>query len=343
MSKSPTKPVRAVVMAAGQGTRMKSARPKVLHALLGRPMVGWVVEAAREAGCEAATVVVGHGREQVQAYLAGAYGDLGGAGERFGVGFAVQAEQRGTAHAVQQALPSLEGFGTEGGGRVLILNGDLPCLPVGLIRELLAEDDRDPKALSIVSVHVPNPRGFGRIVRDAGGGAQAIVEEKDCDDAQRAITEINTGIYLVAVDFLREGLGKVRSENAQGEFYLTDLLAMAAQQQSVRVKVGAEAIPLLGVNDRSQLAVAQGWLQRQTNERWMAQGVTFLLPGSTLVEYGVELAADVELGPNTSLLGATKVGEGSVIGANCVLENVEVGAGVVVSPGEIWRGARRLA
>ncbi len=336
MSESQTKPVRAVVMAAGQGTRMKSAKPKVLHALLGRPMVGWVVEAARLAGCEAATVVVGHGREEVQAYLSEAFRDEGG----FRVQFVVQAEQRGTAHAVQQALPSLEGFVD---GRVLILNGDLPCLPMALIRELLAEDDRDPKALSIVSVHVPNPRGYGRLVRDGQGDPLAIVEEKDCNEAQRAVTEINTGIYLVAVDFLREGLGRVRSENAQGEFYLTDLLEMAAQQKSVRVKVGAEAMPLLGVNDRSQLAVAQGWLQRQTNERWMAQGVTFLLPGSTLVEYAVALAADVELGPNTSLLGATKVGEGAVIGANCVIENVEVGPGQRVSPGEIWRGSRRLA
>jgi bifunctional UDP-N-acetylglucosamine pyrophosphorylase / glucosamine-1-phosphate N-acetyltransferase len=332
---NPPKPLRAVVMAAGQGTRMRSALPKVLHPLLGRPMVGWVLEAARDAGCEAATVIVGHGREAVEAYVRGAFPPS----PSFTVRFAHQAQQLGTAHAVQQALPSLEGFT----GRVLILNGDLPCLPTALLRGLCEVDDEAPKALSVISAVVEEPQGYGRVTRDEAGAPQAIVEHKDCDAAQRQIREVNTGIYLADAKFLTESLGRVENRNAQAEFYLTDLLAMAAQGGSARAHIAPDPTPLLGVNDRAQLAVAQRWLQRQVNGDWMRRGVTFLLPNTALVEYAVRLGEDVTVGPGAHLMGCTRVGAGAVIGAHVVLEDADIPAGEVVQAGQCIRGARPLA
>jgi bifunctional UDP-N-acetylglucosamine pyrophosphorylase/glucosamine-1-phosphate N-acetyltransferase len=341
MSKSPgqARKLRAVVMAAGQGTRMMSRTPKVLHPLLGRPMIGWVLATAQAVGCEAAEVIVGHGREAVEAYVREAFptadDDPNARSNSLRVGFAHQAGQRGTAHAVQQALPALRGFE----GRVLILNGDLPCAPTDALQHLLALDDAEPKALSIVSAHVTDPRGFGRVVRSPDGTPAAIVEDKDCSPQQRLITEVNAGIYLCDAAFLAAHLGTIRDQNAQGERYLTDLLAIAAAQGSARAYAAPDPTPLLGVNDRVQLAIAQRWLQQQVNTAWMRRGVTFLLPDSTLIEYAVTLAPDVTIGPGAHLRGQTRVGEGAFIGAHAVLEDASIPAGATVAPGAHIRGA----
>ena len=326
------KQVCAIILAAGLGTRMRSGLPKVMHRVLDRTMVGWVLEAGAVAGADRAVVVVGHGRALVEAHLKET------APEGVEVSFALQAEQLGTAHAVQQALPEL---GTQ--GRALILNGDLPNLPPELVSRLIALDDADPKALSFVTTRLDDPGGYGRVLRDADGAPTSIVEDRDCSAAQRAVEEINVGVYLVSSAFLHEHLAGVSASGATAEFYLTDLIARAAERGSVRAVLEPDAPPLFGVNNRSQLADAQRLAQRRTNERWMLDGVTFLLPESTLIECDVELEPDVVLGPGVHLRGRTKIGRGAVIEGHCTLTDVEVGRGATVGAGSHLRGVEVAA
>jgi bifunctional UDP-N-acetylglucosamine pyrophosphorylase/glucosamine-1-phosphate N-acetyltransferase len=319
MSTEASSPLTAVILAAGQGTRMKSAKPKVLHELCGRPMIHHVVEAALAAGAEDVIVVVGHGREEVTAYLGRAFGA--------NVRTAVQDAQHGTGHAVRCALPAL-GARAE---RVLILYGDTPLLDaaeLGRLAALLPAGAAEP--LAMLTVRVPDPHGYGRIVRGAGGRVERIVEHKDATAEQRAIDEINPGIYVARAAFLRDAVERLQPNNAQGELYLTDIVEMAARQGGVASLLGRDATSLGGINDRAQLAAAEDVLYGRIADGLRRAGAT--IRTSARVDAGVVVEADAVLEHGVVLRGATRVGAGARIDVGSVLTDVTVAAGAQVKP-----------
>ncbi|HHX75587.1 MAG TPA: bifunctional UDP-N-acetylglucosamine diphosphorylase/glucosamine-1-phosphate N-acetyltransferase GlmU [Firmicutes bacterium] len=300
----------AVILAAGEGKRMQSRRPKVLHEICGYPMLAHVIHAARSV-CSDVIVVVGHQGEEIRA----AFGDS--------VVYAEQHEQLGTAHALLQAEPLLPDAGT-----VLVLCGDTPLLSPGAIEELYAVHSREAAAATVLTATVPNPFGYGRIVRGAGGEIIKIVEEKDATAAEKLLREINTGTYAFDVKALREGLAGVGSDNAAGEYYLTDCIELIIKSGK---KVATSLLPdyrlALGVNDRIQLAEAQALLQERINRDLMAAGVTMINPATIYVDAGVKVGRDTVILPNTALRGRTVVGEGCVIGPQTEITDSTIGSG----------------
>jgi bifunctional UDP-N-acetylglucosamine pyrophosphorylase/glucosamine-1-phosphate N-acetyltransferase len=308
----------AIVLAAGQGTRMRSARAKVLHELLGRPLGAYPIELARAVGADPVAVVLGHQREAVEAALIG----------RFGAGaltIVEQAQQRGTGHAVRLAMPALGAFH----GLVLVLYGDVPLLRRETVQALVGTARRYG-CLAVVTTTPPDASGYGRIVRDQRGHVIGVIEEKDASPEERAITEVNAGIYCGPVDFVREATAGLVARNAQGEFYLTDIVARAAGSIGVTA-VDADFRDVAGVNDRQQLAAAESLLRARINQRLMAH-VTFRDPASALVEPDVEIGVDVEVGRNVTLRGRTRLGHGARIGDGVILTDTEVGAGAEIRP-----------
>ncbi|MBR7831997.1 bifunctional UDP-N-acetylglucosamine diphosphorylase/glucosamine-1-phosphate N-acetyltransferase GlmU [Actinospica durhamensis] len=315
------RPAAVIVLAAGGGTRMKSATPKVLHELCGRPLVGHVVAAARELGPQELAVVIGHGREQVAAYLEAADPAARAV---------VQDQQLGTGHATRVAMEALAAQ-RELDGTVLVVTGDAPLLTAGTLRALLAAHQDAGRAVTVLSAIVPDPAGYGRIVRE-DGAVVAIVEQRDTDAAQAEITEINSGLFAFDAKVLREALGRVGRENSQGEEYLTDVLGLAvADGLAVGAYVVEDWHETLGVNDRVQLAEMRRLLSRRINEAWMREGVSIIDPASTFIDVQVELERDVVVHPNTQLHGATVIREGAEIGPNCTLTDTSVGTGAVVT------------
>jgi len=308
----------AIVLAAGKGTRMRSSRAKVLHELLGRPLVAYPVELARVIGADPVLVVLGHQREAVEAALLA----------RFGIGalsVVEQAEQRGTGHAVRLAMPALRGFG----GIVLILYGDVPLLRRETLQALVGTARRYG-CLAMVTTTPPNPTGYGRVLRDQRGHVIGVVEEKDASREERAITEVNAGIYAAPAPFLRTATGGLVARNVQREYYLTDVVARAAREIGVSA-VEADYRDVAGINDRHQLAQAEALMRDRINRAWMTH-VTFRDPAAAAVEPDVDLGVDVEIGRNVSLRGRTRVGHGARIDDGVVLTDVEVGAGAQVMP-----------
>jgi bifunctional UDP-N-acetylglucosamine pyrophosphorylase/glucosamine-1-phosphate N-acetyltransferase len=308
----------AVVLAAGKGTRMRSARSKVLHEILGRPLISYPVELARAAGADPVIAVLGHQLEAVQATLTA----------RFGAGavdVVEQAEQRGTGHAVRLAMPALRGFG----GIVVILYGDVPLLRRETLQALVGTARRYG-CLALVTTTPPDPTGYGRVLRTERGAIIGVVEEKDASREEKAITEINAGIYAAPAAFLRTATSGLVARNAQREYYLTDIVARASRDIGVSA-VEADYRDVAGINDRQQLAQAEEMLRDRINRAWMAH-VTFRDPAATVVEPGVELGVDVELGRNVALRGRTRVGHGARIDDGALLTDVEVGAGAHVGP-----------
>ncbi|MFO0582863.1 MAG: bifunctional UDP-N-acetylglucosamine diphosphorylase/glucosamine-1-phosphate N-acetyltransferase GlmU [Anaeromyxobacter sp.] len=319
-----TQPLAAVVLAAGKGTRMRSNRAKVLHEAAGRPLAYFPVSRALEAGAAPVVVVVGHQAEAVEAALTAV---LPGAPLRF----ALQTEQLGTAHAVRSAQAALEGHR----GRVLILSGDTPLLTTATVQAVLAGLDGGAK-LSMGTMRLPDPRGYGRIVRDAAGRAQRVVEEKDASPAERAIAEVNTGLYAVDAEFLWASLGKVGAANAQREYYLTDLVAMAAAAGgAATVEVPAEDAS--GVNDREELARAGRRLVRRIASALMRSGVTIEDPDRFDCHVDVAVGADTVIEPNVRLLEGTRVGAGCRVGAGTILYRTEVADGANLLPYTVAR------
>lgn len=308
----------AVVLAAGQGTRMKSELPKVLHPLMGKPMLAWVADAALEAGAERVVVVVGHGRERVIAELASRYAGAP-------VTTAVQDEQRGTGHAARSALPALEGFA----GDVAILNGDIPLLEPEAIRALL--ESRSTRPMALLTCDIDDPTGYGRILRDASGAVIGIREHRDCSPEELQISEMNPGVYAAEVGFLREALASLVPDNAQGELYLTDIVARA----SGRGGAAGHKWPiesLHGINDRAQLADVAKTLQRRINVAHARRGVTIRDLGSAYIEAGVTIEPDAIIEPQVTLRGATSVGARARLDVGCVLDGVRVAAGAYLKP-----------
>ena len=311
-------PVAAVVvLAAGGGTRMKSSKSKLLHEVAGKPMLSFAVSAAAALDPEHLVVVVGHQREQVEAQLE----QLSAA-----VTTAVQDQQLGTGHAVSCGLSGLGDLQ----GEVVVTYADVPMLTGDTLRQLVAVHRGNGNAVTVLTAIVDDPTGYGRIVRD-GDSVTGIVEHKDASEAQRGIDEINSGIYVFDAATLREGLGALTTDNAQGEQYLTDVVHFAAQRSQ---RVGAHIIDDVwqteGVNDRIQLARMNAEMNRRIRDAWMLKGVTMVDPTTVWIDVDVDLAQDVTLLPGVILQGATTISEGATIGPDTTLMDVEVGPGAEV-------------
>ncbi|AOT59313.1 MULTISPECIES: bifunctional UDP-N-acetylglucosamine diphosphorylase/glucosamine-1-phosphate N-acetyltransferase GlmU [Streptomyces] len=331
MSANP--PAAVIVLAAGEGTRMKSKTPKVLHEVCGRSLVGHVVSAARELDPDHLCVVVGHAREQVAAHLEEHY-----AGTRT----AVQYEQNGTGHAVRMALEELGGVD----GTVVVVCGDTPLLSGRTLGALAATHSADGNAVTVLTAEVPDATGYGRIVRDAGTGAvTAIVEHKDATEEQRAIREINSGVFAFDGRLLADALAQVRTDNSQGEEYLTDVLGILREAgHRVGACVADDHREILGINNRVQLSEARALLNRRLLERAMTAGVTVIDPASVQVDVTVTFERDAVVHPGTQLLGATHVAEDAEVGPNTRLKDTVVGRGArvdntVADGAEVGEGA----
>ncbi|MFI6903988.1 bifunctional UDP-N-acetylglucosamine diphosphorylase/glucosamine-1-phosphate N-acetyltransferase GlmU [Nonomuraea sp. NPDC050394] len=312
------RPAAVIVLAAGEGTRMKSQTPKVLHEVCGRALVDHMLAAARDLKPERLIVVIGHARERVGAHLAETSPDARAV---------VQREQRGTGHAVRTVL---EETGTIN-GTVLVTYGDVPLLRAETLAALLAKHADDGNAVTVLTARVPDPTGYGRIVRDESGAVLQIVEHKDATDDQRAIDEMNSGIYAFDGLLLADAVKRVSTDNAQGEEYLTDVLSILREDgHRVGAHVAADYVEVEGVNDRVQLAFVRKVLNQRVLESHMRGGVTVVDPASTWVDVQVRLAPDAVIHPGTQLHGETVVGEGAEIGPATTLTDTTVGPGAVV-------------
>jgi bifunctional UDP-N-acetylglucosamine pyrophosphorylase/glucosamine-1-phosphate N-acetyltransferase len=302
---------------------MKSAVPKVLHTLGGRSMLGHVLAAARGLSPERLVVVVGHGREQVAAHLA----QIDESARPV-----VQEEQLGTGHAVRIAMEELGEGGTLD-GTVVVTYGDTPLLTAGTLDALVAVHQDSLNAVTVLTAIVPDPAGYGRIVRDREGGAVAgIVEQRDATPQQAAIREINSGVYAFDAKLLAEGLARLTAANAQGEEYLTDVLGiLAGDGHRVGALTVADHHEILGANDRAQLAELRRLLNARLTGHWMREGVTIVDPATTWIDVQVELETDVVIHPNTQLCGGTRIAAGAQIGPNCTLTETVVGEGARVT------------
>ena len=330
-----------VILAAGQGTRMRSALPKVLHPVAGKPMLGHVIDTARKLAPRKIHVVIGHGAELVRERLTAD-----------DINFVLQSEQLGTGHAVAQALSALQAE------KVLILYGDVPLTQVETLTRLL--EQANDSQLGLLTVNLADPTGYGRIVRDAYGVVQAIVEHKDASDAQRAIREGNTGILAVPGKHLGDWLGRLSNSNAQGEYYLTDVIAMAvADGLVVATETAQDEMEVLGANDRIQLAQLERHYQQRAARQLMAQGVTLLDPArfdlrgeasvgrdvlidvNVILEGKVVIEDDVQIGPNCVIKDSV-LRRGAIVKANSHLEGAEVGEGADCGPFARLRPGARL-
>ena len=308
------RPNAVVVLAAGEGTRMRSATPKVLHEFAGRSLVGHALAACTPLGADCTLVVVGAGREAVAGHLA-----------RIAPGAVpvVQAEQRGTGHAARVALDAVPDLD----GTVLVLPGDVPLLHTETLRRLVEEHQTGGAVATVLTAVLPDPTGYGRVLRRPDDAVDSIVEHRDATDEQRAVAEVNTGVYAFESGPLRDALSRLSAANAQGEEYLTDVIGAFAAAGLPVGAVPASAAETAGVNDRVQLAVAHRAYNDRLLADWMRAGVTVIDPATTWVDAEVELAPDVTLRPGVQLHGRTRVERGAEVGPDCTLTDTLVGAG----------------
>ncbi|MGP3913917.1 bifunctional UDP-N-acetylglucosamine diphosphorylase/glucosamine-1-phosphate N-acetyltransferase GlmU [Nonomuraea sp. 10N515B] len=312
------RPAAVIVLAAGEGTRMKSRTPKVLHELCGRALVDHMLAAARDLGPERLIVVIGHALEQVGGHLAATSPDARAV---------VQQEQRGTGHAVRTVL---EEVGTIS-GTVLVTYGDVPLLRTQTLAALLERHAAEGNAVTVLTAEVPDPTGYGRIIRDGNGAVLEIVEEKDATPEQRAIKEMNSGIYAFDGELLADGVKRVSTDNVQGEEYLTDVLGiLRGDGHRVGACVAGDHVEVEGVNDRVQLAAARKVLNRRLLEDHMRAGVTIIDPASTWIDVGVRIAPDAVIHPGTQLHGDTVIETGAEVGPATTLTGTRVGERAVV-------------
>ncbi len=316
------RPPIVIILAAGEGTRMKSATPKVLHQIAGRSLLGHVIEAAATIEPEHLVVVVGHGGDQVIAHL-----------DEVApwVATVEQAQRNGTGHAVRIALEFLSERGVETGeAPVVVLTGDTPLLTGDSLVTMLTSHVASAAQVTVLTTELTNPFGYGRIIR-SGSQVVGIVEEKDATPQQREISEINSGIYAFDGAALHTAITGLNTNNSQGEEYLTDVIEIMTSREGIVIGVSAhEPSDILGINDRAQLATAAGIMRDRINEKWMKAGVTMLDPASTWIDVDAELAADVTLLPQTILRGPTAIEAGAHIGPGTTLISAEVGANAVV-------------
>ena len=304
--------IGAVVLAAGQGTRMRSALPKVVHPLAGRPMVGWVLDALDGGGVAHTVVVVGHGAEVVRDALPA------------GVAVTVQEEQLGTGHATQVGLAALD----PSCDAVIVACGDTPLLPSELVARMVSEHGAESRAATMLTAVVEDAAAYGRVVRAADGTVARVVEARDASPEELAIGEYNAGLYVFDRAALEDALGGLGSGNAQGEIYLTDVLERF--EGTVAAVVADDPLVAAGVNDRVDLSVCEAALQRRLREELMRAGVTMPRPEAVLVEAGVTVGRDTVLWPGTQLRAGTTVGEGCTIGPDAVVSGTTIGDGCTV-------------
>jgi bifunctional UDP-N-acetylglucosamine pyrophosphorylase/glucosamine-1-phosphate N-acetyltransferase len=321
------RPLSAVVLAAGAGTRMKSARPKPLHMLCGRPMVQHVLDSLSGLEANWVVLVVGHGAERVVKTINEGPSTLP-------IHYVEQVEQRGTGHAVSVALSALpaEVSDETEDADMLVLPGDTPLLDSKTVAALLKQHRDTNAAATILTVRAPDPTGYGRIVRDKNGRARRVVEERDTTPEEAAIDEVNTSVYCFRTSLLGVALRRIDDRNDQGELYLTDAIGILADAgHRIETMVAPDIAWAVGVNDRSQLAAAEAELRRRINHKWMLAGVTMVNPEDTYLDMDVTLAPDVTLFPGTRLEGATRVGGGSEIGPDVRLTDCSVGERVHIA------------
>jgi len=310
-----------VILAAGKGTRMKSDLPKVLHPIAGRPMVQHVVDAAGALDPDNTVLIYGHGGEAVRQAVTGSR-----------LQWAEQAEQLGTGHAVAQALPHLEE------DVVLVLYGDVPLIQPQTLRDFVARVD--DQSLALMTLTLDDPSGYGRVIRNADGKVQRVVEQKDASDEEKAVREINTGILACTRRFLNDSLPCLSNSNAQGEYYLTDLIAMAVDAgMEVVTEQPGHAWEVDGVNDRVQLARLERVFQRVRAEALMRDGVTLLDPARLDIRGRLQCGQDVTLDINTVLVGDVEIGDRVTVGPNCLIRNARIGSGTHIEANSVVDGA----
>ncbi len=315
----------AVVLAAGKGTRMKSALPKVLHPICGQPMLSYPLQAAREAGFSQLRIVVGHQAESVQRIFAG--GDIE---------WVEQTEQLGTGHALMCAAESLAGFS----GTLLLLCGDVPLLQAETLQMLQQFHAQEQATVTVLTAELPNPTGYGRIVRN-GEQILQIVEEKDATEQQQQICEINSGTYLFDAEFVFAALKNLKTDNAQGEYYLTDVVAAAvAAGKKTRAIAVADPTEVMGINDRCQLAEAEALMRWQINTDLLKSGVTMIDPTTVYIDAGVEIGSDTVLHPNVQLRGATKIGQNCIVETGVVVVDSKIADHAHLKAGSAIEGAQ---
>ena len=310
-----------IILAAGKGTRMKSATVKVLHPLAGVPMISYSLDLARDLGPQKLVVVTGFQGEEVRRQFGAA--DLE---------FVDQKEQLGTGHAVQTAVQALSGFR----GTVLILCGDVPLLTRDTVRRLLQAHQGKKAAVTVLTTVLENPEGYGRIFRREDGQLLKIVEDKDLKAGEETIREINTGIYCVEADFLFSALLSLTDRNAQREYYLTDIVALAnARAEKAVGQVAEDPFEVMGINTRADLAGAAQRLRRKINERHLGEGVTLIDPAATYIDREVLIGRDAVIYPNCFLLGRTTLGEGCVVEPGCKIQDTRVGRGATIKASSV--------
>ncbi len=320
------KDISAIVLAAGLGKRMKSMIPKVLHPLCGRPMLSYPTGTLRELRVEKVVIVVGHGAERVK----DSFRDADAV-------FVTQERQLGTGHAVLCAEEALRGFS----GDVVILSGDVPLITRETLKRFIAFSRRKKAILSFMTAMLDDPTGYGRVLRDEDGMVQCVVEERDATPFERAVKEINAGIYMVRSDFLFDNLKKVNRANAQGEYYLPDLIPLALRKgRPVAAMVHHDAAEIMGVNNRVDLAKASKALRKRINERLMLGGVTMIDPETVYVEGDIKIGRDTTIYPNVVIEDGTSIGVGCVIEENCRISGSAVGAETIVKSGSAIEGSR---
>ncbi len=312
MQKREEPKLASVILAAGKGTRMKSDLAKVLHPVLGRPVIYRVLQALEGVNCSKNIVVVGHQAEQVQAFCQEHFSNCS---------FAEQAVQNGSGHAAQMALPQLADFE----GYVLILNGDMTLLDTEILEKVISTAIENDYALTLLTADSAEHRDFGRIIRGADGCVKRITEAKDCTPEEYAVTEVNIGAYCAKAEFLRRFLPQLTPNNAQGELYLTDLVSLGS---AAGEKIGAvvdDVVYALGVNTRADLAKAAALLKERKLQELMISGVSIIDPQSTWIEDQVQIERDSEIWPGTVLQGATSIGQGCKIGPNTQITDSTIG------------------
>jgi bifunctional UDP-N-acetylglucosamine pyrophosphorylase / glucosamine-1-phosphate N-acetyltransferase len=314
--------VAAIILAAGKGTRMKSNLAKVLHPLGGTPMISWPIGAARAAGAGKIALVVGHQAAEVRDRLVAAAD----------VSFVEQAEQLGTGHAVACAAEEFAGFR----GTVFIMCGDAPLIRSATLLEMLANHRKRGAVLSVLTTQVDEPAGYGRIVKREGNRVLRIVEEKDASEEERGINEINSGVYCVEAGFLFEAVAGLSNDNSQGEYYLTDIVTLAAAKGALCVAwQTSDPVEVMGVNDRVQLAFAEGEMRRRVNRELMLAGVTLVDPSAVYVGAGVAIGNDTLLHPNVHISGRTEIGSGCTIEPGAVIRDCRIGNRVSIKAGSV--------
>jgi bifunctional UDP-N-acetylglucosamine pyrophosphorylase/glucosamine-1-phosphate N-acetyltransferase len=334
--------VSAIVLAAGEGTRMRSARPKPLHMICGRAMVMHVIHALEKLTPERTAIVVGHGAEQVTKKVQEMAPDWAN------VAFVEQVEQNGTGDATATGMTAFDGDDYDDDAIVVVLPGDTPLLQPDTLDELVATHVANGNAATLLTSVLDDPTGYGRVVRGRDGQVLRVVEQRDASPDELDIKEWNTAIYAFRRDLLGPALRNLTTDNNQGEYYLTDVVASLAEMGHRVGVVQAPAAEVQGVNDRWQLALVERELRARTNRRWLLNGVTMLDPRQTFIDVNVSIGRDVTLYPGTMLQGTTSVGDGCEIGpdvqlVDCAIEagvklsqtvgqNAEVGSGAVVGP-----------